>query len=125
MSDLSLAVGLATLLAVVFLAIIVYARSGRNTSRIGSLEARGDGTGELQKIHNRLGALETEIGKTHHDLQNVRMVVNNLPNKDATHRMELELREVAGKVAKLDGDVTATTRATERIEEILLRGIKL
>jgi hypothetical protein len=110
MNDGTIALVVAGALCFVFLLALVAMRRGGEPLH----------TARLQHIDGRLGAVEKSLEDTMHDLRNVRMVVGNLPTKDAVHRIELELTGVAGSVKGLQAEVTATSRAVNRVVDLLL-----
>lgn len=57
-------------------------------------------------------------------LQAVEGELRHLPDKDAVHRLELTLKDMAVEIAKIGASAEQSTRISARVEEFLLRGPK-
>lgn len=110
--DVQVACVIGVALALLFLVVMAARRAPPNPN-----------SARLDRIDLRMSVVEKALSETQHDLSGVRMVVQNLPNKDAIHRMEIELTAATGKVGALASEVTSATRAVERVEDLLLKRI--
>ena len=114
MTDLPLALSIAALIAVIFLAAIVARRQRPDPGNVMT------GRGPLHHVEDRLSAVEKRMDASERHLGNIRAMIGALPSKDVVHRMDLQLTATAGKVEQVDAAVTSVGRAVDRIETYLL-----
>jgi chromosome segregation ATPase len=75
---------------------------------------------DIGAIEGRVKVLETKADRTEDRVTVIEKDIEHLPDRDATHRMELALSELKGQLAQLDERLKPVSNTASRLQEYLL-----
>jgi len=73
-----------------------------------------------KKLDVRLQAAETQISALERRVQTIEGEMKHLPDREAQHRMELQLAEMNGKFAALEERLRPVAQVSVRLQEFML-----
>jgi len=77
-----------------------------------------------KKLDERLGKVETKLIEYDRRIQTAESDIKHLPDRDATHRMELALSDMNGKFSALEEKLKPIAATSERLHELLMEQAK-
>ena len=124
MSDFQVAMVVLSLL-VAILGLAVVSRSRRPERPVLTDRQSTDAIGaDVSQLKAEMTRHDVRLGEVEHHLAQLRTMLGALPSKDAVNALEVKITEVRGRVDLTHEIAIRSSRALERIESFLMKGLQ-
>ncbi|MBX8799247.1 DUF2730 family protein [Ochrobactrum sp. MR28] len=82
-------------------------------------------TSGSKKNAEELGEVKTELAQQERRIQRIEDELKHLPDKNTTHRLEIALEKMSGRLSSMDERLKPIAAISERMQELLIsQGMK-